>query len=123
MARRASTMIRLERTPVVVNMPDSPRALIYPVQKLFLTAVMLPLAIIGLLIVIFRKQSRTLVILSIVPLYYFTVQSIVHTEYRYVLAVVYFLFAFAAVGLMWIGGSMFAKITSLSLWERVRVRA
>jgi len=99
MARRASTMIRLERTPVAASMPDSPRALVYPAQKLFLTAVMLPLAIIGLLVVIFRKQSRALVILSIVPLYYFTVQSIVHTEYRYVLAVVYFLFAFAAVGI------------------------
>src|SRR5438874_6145441 len=103
MARRASTMIRLERTPVVVEMPDSPRVLIYPVQKLFLTAVMLPLAIICLLIVIFRKQSRTLVILSIVPLYYFTVQSIVHTEYRYVLAVDYFLFALAGVCLSMIG--------------------
>ena len=105
MARRASTMIRLERTPVVVEMPDSLRALIYPVQKLFLTAVMLPLAIIGLLVVVFRKQSRTLVILSIVPLYYFTVQSIVHTEYRYVLAVVYFLFAFPAVCLSMIGAA------------------
>jgi len=106
MARRASTMMRLERTPVTVNMPGSARVLIYPVQKLFLTAVMLPLAIIGLLIVIFRKQSRALVILSIVPLYYFTVQSIVHTEYRYVLPVVYFLFAFAAVGIAWIAGNL-----------------
>ena len=102
MARRASMMIRLERTPIAVVLPDSPRVFIYPVQKLFLTAVMLPLAIIGLLVVIFRKQSRALVILAIVPLYYFTVQSIVHTEYRYVLALVYFLFAFAAVGLNWI---------------------
>ena len=123
MARRASTMIRLERTPVVVDVPDSPRVLIYPVQKLFLTAVMLPLAIIGLLIVIFRKQSLALVILSIVPLYYFTVQSMVHTEYRYVLPVVYFLFAFAAVGLGWIGSFVYTKVISLSLWERVRVRA
>ena len=99
MTRRASTMVRLERTPVVASAPSSLRVLIYPVQKIFLTAVMLPLAIIGLLVVVFRKQSRALVILSIVPVYYFLVQSIVHTEYRYVLAVVYFLFAFAAVGI------------------------
>jgi hypothetical protein len=99
MARRASTMIRLERTPIVTAIPDSPRALIYPVQKLFLTVVLLPLAIIGLLVVVFRKQSRALVILSIIPLYYFTVQSTVHTEYRYVLAVVYFMFAFTVVGI------------------------
>ena len=123
MARRASTMIRLERTPVVAGMPDSPRLLIYPVQKLFLTAVMLPLTIIGLLVVIFRKQSRALVILSIVPLYYFTVQSMVHTEYRYVLAVVYFLFAFAAVGIVWIGSFVYTKVISLTLWERARVSA
>ena len=115
MARRASMMLRLERTPVVVDMPDSPRVLIYPVQKLFLTAVMLPLAIIGLLVVIFRKQSRALVILLIVPLYYFTVQSIVHTEYRYVLPVVYFLFAFAAVGIMWIWNSVKRRVSPLSL--------
>jgi hypothetical protein len=106
MARRAATMIRLERTPVAAEIPDSPRVLVYPVQKLFLTAVMLPLTILGLLLVIFRKHSRALVILSIVPLYYFTVQSIVHTEYRYVLAVVYFLFAFAAVGVHWIAGNL-----------------
>jgi hypothetical protein len=99
MTRRASTMVRLERTPVVATAPSSLRVLIYPVQKIFLTAVMLPIAIIGLLVVVFRKQSRALVILSIVPVYYFLVQSIVHTEYRYVLAVVYFLFAFAAVGI------------------------
>src|SRR5438067_9674743 len=110
MARRASMMIRLERTPVAVDVPDSPRVLIYPVQKLFLTAVMLPLAIIGLLVVIFRKQSRMLVILSIVPVYFFCVQSIVHTEYRYVLAVVYFLFAFAGVALAWIVQLILSKM-------------
>jgi dolichyl-phosphate-mannose-protein mannosyltransferase len=112
MARRAATMIRLERTPVAAGMPDSPRALIYPLQKLFLTAVMLPLAIIGLLVVIFRKHSRALVILSIVPLYFFTVQSIVHTEYRYVLAVVYFLFAYAAVGVVWTGNLLYFRLQS-----------
>ena len=77
-----------------------PRFVIHAIQKLFITAVMLPLAIIGLLIVIFRKQSAALVILSVVPVYFFVAQSIVHTEYRYVLAVDYFLFAFAGVALM-----------------------
>jgi hypothetical protein len=50
-----------------------------------------------LLILIFQKQSRALVVLSIVPVYFFTVQSIVHTEYRYVLAVDYFLFALVGI--------------------------
>ena len=39
------------------------------------------------------------VILSVVPIYFFTVQSIVHTEYRYVLAVDYFLFAFVGMAI------------------------
>lgn len=117
MTRRASMMLRLERAP-----RDS-QIVVRTIQRLFITAVFLPLAIFGLLIVICRKQRRALVILSIVPLYYFTVQSIVHTEYRYVLAVVYFLFAFAAVGIAWIGSSLHRKMNSLSLWERVRVRA
>jgi hypothetical protein len=74
-----------------------PRMLIHGVQKIFLTAVILPLAIIGLLVLIFQKQSRALLVLSIVPVYFFTVQAIVHTEYRYVLAVDYFLFALAGI--------------------------
>jgi hypothetical protein len=74
-----------------------PRLLIHGVQKSFLTAVILPLAIIGLLILIFKKQSRALIVLSIVPVYFFMVQSIVHTEYRYVLAVDYFLFALVGI--------------------------
>ncbi len=89
-----------------------PRFVIHGIQKLFLTAVMLPLASIGLLIVVFKKQTRALVLLSIVPLYFFTVQSIVHTEYRYVLAVDYFLFAFAAIPISSIVKLMTAKLRS-----------
>jgi hypothetical protein len=74
-----------------------PRFLVHVVQRLFLTAVILPLALIGLGLLIVRRASRTLIILSVVPIYFFCVQSIVHTEYRYVLAVDYFLFALAAV--------------------------
>jgi hypothetical protein len=98
-----------------------PRFIIHAIQKLFLTAVILPLALAGLLIMVLRKQSTVLVILSIVPIYFFTVQSAVHTEYRYVLAVDYFLFAFAGVA-VWRMGS-FVKNISPSLWERVSVRA
>ncbi len=81
-----------------------PRLLVHGIQKIFLTAVMLPLAIIGLGLLISRKQSRALIILSAVPTYFFCVQSIVHTEYRYVLAVDYFLFALVGVAVAWAGG-------------------
>jgi hypothetical protein len=76
-----------------------PRFVIHAIQRMFITAAILPLAIIGLLIVIFRKRRAALVILLVVPICFFTVQSAVHTEYRYVIAVTYFLFAFAGVAI------------------------
>ena len=84
--------------------------MIHTLQRLFLTAVILPVAIIGLLVLIFRKQSRALVILSVVPVYFFLVQSIVHTEYRYVLAVDYFVFGFAGVAIAWVGNALIKKL-------------
>lgn len=74
-----------------------PRLVVHALQKIFMTAVILPLAIAGLLILIFRKQRYGLVLLAVVPVYFFTVQSLVHTEYRYVLAVDYFLFALVGI--------------------------
>lgn len=74
-----------------------PRLLLHGIQKLFLTAVMLPLTIMGLVLLFARKHWGAFAILLVVPIYYLCVQSIVHTEYRYVLAVDYFLFAFVAI--------------------------
>jgi Dolichyl-phosphate-mannose-protein mannosyltransferase len=80
-----------------------PRYLIRSLQKAFLTAVILPLAIIGLGLLVIRKKSYPLVILMVVPVYYFCVQAAVHTEYRYVLAVDYLLFALVGVTVSWLG--------------------
>jgi hypothetical protein len=91
-----------------------PRLVIHGIQTIFLTAVILPLAIIGLLILILRKQTTALVILSVVPLYFFIVQSAVHTEYRYVLAVDYFLFAFAGVAVSCLGSVVVKRTSRLS---------
>ncbi len=90
-----------------------PRALVHAVQRLFLTAVMLPLVIIGIVLLVRAKQYRTLAILLIIPAYYFCVQSALHTEYRYVLAIHCFLFVLAAFTLHWIGSA---------LWHRLRGR-
>jgi hypothetical protein len=76
------------------------RALRWPIaalQKLYITAVILPLAIFGLVLLLRQRAYRTLVILLVVPVYYLSVQSATHTEYRYVLSLHYFLFALAAV--------------------------
>jgi hypothetical protein len=90
-----------------------PRFVVHAVQKIFLTAVILPLAIIGLGLLIIRRASRALIILSVVPIYFFCVQSIVHTEYRYVLAVDFFLFALAAVSVSWIINLVMARTSNL----------
>ncbi len=103
-----STIKLFELGPARFLRTRYPRLLVHGVQSLFLTAVILPLAIIGLGLLIIRHASRALIVLSVVPIYYFCVQSIVHTEYRYVLAVDYFLFALAAVTIAW-AGSMIVR--------------
>jgi hypothetical protein len=94
-----------------------PRFLIHGLQKVFLTAVMLPLAIIGLAVLVVKRRWRVLTIVMVVPIYFFCVQSIVHTEYRYVLAVDCFLFALVGVTVSWIGS------LSLSLGNKIREKA
>jgi hypothetical protein len=80
------------------------------VQKLFLTAIMLPLALIGVALLALKRQWPVLAILLVVPAYYLSVQSATHTEYRYILAVYYFLFAFAGVTLSWAGAAGWGKL-------------
>ena len=102
MIRRAASMLRLERTPLrlaATNPGDSP-LLRWPlriVQNLFITALFLPLTLIGAGILVYRRQFQTLALLLAVPCYYFCAQSALHTEYRYVLVIHYFLFVLAAV--------------------------
>ena len=58
---------------------------------------MLPLLIVGLALLVISRRWRALVILLVVPAYYLSVQSAFHTEYRYILAMHYFLFIAAGV--------------------------
>jgi 4-amino-4-deoxy-L-arabinose transferase-like glycosyltransferase len=105
MLRRAGSMLRLERTPLTSTAPISegwtraPRLLLRAVQKVFVTAVFLPLYLAGLLLLVRSRRRRALAALLVVPLYYLCFQSALHTEYRYVLAVHYFLFVAAAAAL------------------------
>lgn len=105
MVRRAAAMLRLERTPLRLSTTDSgdwQQIIHWPLralQKLFITAIFLPLILIGAGILIFKRQFRSLAILLVVPCYYFFTQSALHTEYRYVLVVHYFLFVLAAVAI------------------------
>jgi 4-amino-4-deoxy-L-arabinose transferase-like glycosyltransferase len=105
MVRRAASMLRLERTPLrlaTTNPGTWQRLLQWPVrivQKLFITALFLPLVLIGAALLIYRRQFQPLAILLAVPGYYFCTQSALHTEYRYVLIIHYFLFVLAALAI------------------------
>ncbi|HEV7746964.1 MAG TPA: glycosyltransferase family 39 protein [Pyrinomonadaceae bacterium] len=116
MLRRGASMLRLERTPLRLanNSEDPIHWTLRVAQKLFITALFLPLAIIGAGILFYRKNFQALAILFAVPGYYFCVQSALHTEYRYVLVIHYFLFVLSAVALYTIG----CKLTAA--WKTAR---
>lgn len=80
-------------------------------QRLFITAVMLPLAIFGIILLVRARALQTLVVLLVVPAYYLSIQSATHTEYRYILSLHYFLFALAAI---------FIYMTGAYLAQRLR---
>jgi hypothetical protein len=74
-----------------------PRLLIRSIQKkLFTTPAMLSLVVAGIVFLAVASGRRVLSVLLIVPVYYLSVQSALHTEYRYVLAIHYFLFIISA---------------------------
>ena len=108
MVRRAASMLRLERTPLGLHPRDSGAWQLFQwplrlVQRLFTTAILLPLVLIGIGTLAYSHQFRSLAILLAVPFYYFCAQSALHTEYRYVLVIHYFLFVLAAWAAYWIG--------------------
>ena len=87
-----------------------PRMLVRCAQSVFLTAAVLPLAAAGLLLLARARRFRALFILLLIPAYYATIQSAVHTEYRYVLAVYHFVFAYAAVSIVAVAGAARSRL-------------
>jgi hypothetical protein len=84
-----------------------PRFIIRGVQKnLYKTDLLRLLILLGIIVLAFARQKYTLMLLLSVPLYYLCVQSFFHTEYRYILAIHYFLFMFAAATLYFAGVAM-----------------
>jgi 4-amino-4-deoxy-L-arabinose transferase-like glycosyltransferase len=118
MVRRAANMWRLERVPLInTQVPSKVTGYVYLalriIQKLFITAIILPLVLVGLIILAAKREFSALAILLAVPAYYFSVQSVLHTEYRYVLTLHYFLFVIAAVAIhsiiLWIKAARFSS--------------
>jgi hypothetical protein len=84
-----------------------PRSIIRAIQKnLYKTDVLRLLILLGIVLLAFARQKHTLMLLLAVPLYYLCVQSFFHTEYRYTLAIHYFLFVFAAAAIYFAGVAM-----------------
>lgn len=79
------------------------RAVIHVAQKFFVTAWMIPLALLGAILLRASGAGRFLVLLLAVPLYYLSAQSFLHTEYRYVMAIQPPLFILVAAALYSIG--------------------
>lgn len=102
MIRRAVSMLRFERVPLISLDPE--HKLAYPwwlrlLQRVFLTTFMLPLTLGGVAVLMIKRRWFELALLLAVPFYYFCVQSALHTEYRYILALHYFLLVLVATAL------------------------
>lgn len=106
--QRSMMTFRMERVPVITTRIDGQKIqsqllnfLNMPlkfVQKLFITAVFLPLFLFGVMLMLRTKEQRIkLAILSIVPVYFAAIQSLLHTEYRYLLPASHVLVILAAI--------------------------
>lgn len=108
--KRGTMVFRMERVPVIAPERDEKAttepALYYLniplkyIQKLFITIVFLPLFLFGTILLLRKKEHHIkLLILAIVPIYYMCVQSLLHTEYRYLLPASHFLLIISSVAL------------------------
>ena len=109
---RVSSVELFEAGPTRYQWTLYPRKLIRGIQKnLFTTSRMAALTFAALAMLVWFKRKRELSILLAVPVYYLVVHSVFSTEYRYILAIHYFLFVIAAVALFSLGIT-FAQIIS-----------
>ncbi|MEO8433344.1 MAG: glycosyltransferase family 39 protein [Pyrinomonadaceae bacterium] len=106
--RPAPTVVEIGRTELFRLGPASAlwtkyvRIFLNGLQMFFITAWMIPLAVIGAVLLTARGGARTIVVLLAIPLYYLSAQSFLHTEYRYVLVIQSVLFVLVAVTLYWL---------------------
>jgi hypothetical protein len=101
-----------------------PRTLIRGLQRnLFTTTAMLPLVIAGLALLALSRRGDALLILLAVPVYYVCSHSILHTEYRYILVIHYFLVIAAATTVYCACAAIWQKSSTrvtLRAWQKTR---
>jgi 4-amino-4-deoxy-L-arabinose transferase-like glycosyltransferase len=111
--KRGTMTFRMERVPVIKPQYDERASTPAPVyflniplkliQRLFITSVFLPLFLLGVLLLFCDADGRRkLAILLIVPVYFFLVQPLIHTEYRYLLPASHLLVVISGFGLCWV---------------------
>lgn len=102
-----------------------PRFFLRIVQKFFVTRWMLPLTFVGLVLMVLARRKHAAFLLLGVPIYYLAAQAPLHTEYRYVLAIQYFLLILTAVALYWLVRSIWksARMAIALLVKQKSVRA
>ena len=115
-AARGASTFRLERVPAIAagrDEKDTTPLFVYwanrplkVLQRAFVTAAFLPFVCFGLIVLWVCRKWRESIVLLVVPLYYATVQPLVHTEYRYVLATAHLLMIIAAVAMCWLFGKV-----------------
>jgi hypothetical protein len=91
-----------------------PRLIVRSIQRKFTTALMRALIAGGIALLLLARRGRTLALLLVVPAYYLVVQSPLHTEYRYILAIHYFLMGMAAVTLFCLGSAIVQASSSMA---------
>lgn len=130
---RGTMVFRMERVPVIDTQQDEKATTSTPlyllniplklIQRLFITAVFLPLFLFGVLLLLRDAAARgKLAILSVVPAYYFLVQPLVHTEYRYLLPAAHLLVTVSAVSLSWLVGSLMRIRSKIEGFKRRNAR-
>ena len=108
--QRGFTTFRMERVPVIATQQeakDGINPIIYYLnlplrlfQKIFITAVFFPLFLFGTILLLQTKEQRfKFAILAVVPIYYASVQPLLHTEYRYLLPASHALLIVSSVSL------------------------
>jgi hypothetical protein len=80
-----------------------PRLLIHGAQKFFQPALVIFLAVFGCVTMMWFRQWLALLIILAIPAYYLCFQSILHTDYRHVLPIYYFILMLAALAIAWMG--------------------
>ncbi len=99
--------------PTPYTLTRFPRGIVRTLQRnLFTTSRMLPIVILGIAFLALARRWTVLVTLLVVPVYYLCAQAALSTEYRYILAIHYFLFVMAGVTL----GCFGAALSQASRW-------